>query len=407
VFMQCRSTDKRSRQRFVLTETRLVGITVIVSTLVINIALIGGSAALADAPSCRQAWMPSDTPAFCSWENEPSLPEPATYQALATSNTHVYILGGYRYDVATSTVIYSNTVEESTIGANGHLSAWSAQPAFTAARSGSAAVSVGACLFIAGGSSSGANGLNYYADVQTSHISGDGQLSSWTTSPNRLQIPRSNLSLLSVTAKQGDFLAAVGGVTNVGPDTVHLDSVEMAKVGPTCTVGSWTKANYDFKGGRSTPQALVIRNNIVILGGWGDLDLLDVFNDIQVSQTRDDASPAPWRTVAARLPTGIYGGASVDAPLPVNPSMSILLNVGGEAGTGAYSNWISYAYVVQGDLAEAIGIWRIAPTGKLPVGRAGLTAFQAYGRLYVIGGNDASGRYYNEVLSARFDPGQP
>ena len=59
------------------------------------------------------------------------------------------------------------------------------------------------------------------------------------------------------------------------------------------------------------------------------------------------------------------------------------------------------------DLPAAIGIWRIAGTGKLPSARAGIGAAQLHSRLYVIGGNDASGQYYRDVLSARFDPGHP
>jgi N-acetylneuraminic acid mutarotase len=69
---------------------------------------------------------------------------------------------------------------------------------------------------------------------------------------------------------------------------------------------------------------------------------------------------------------------------------------------------IGYSYVLPSfRLSDVIGIWRIAPTGKLPTGRAALGAVQANARLYVIGGNDANGQYYNSLLSARFDFGQP
>jgi N-acetylneuraminic acid mutarotase len=91
-----------------------------------------------------------------------------------------------------------------------------------------------------------------------------------------------------------------------------------------------------------------------------------------------------------------------------SPNTSLLLSAGGQPGTGAYSNWISYAYVLPGvSIPDAIGQWRIAPVGKLPTGRAGLGSVESGARLYVIGGNDASGQYYREVLSARFDFGRP
>jgi N-acetylneuraminic acid mutarotase len=56
---------------------------------------------------------------------------------------------------------------------------------------------------------------------------------------------------------------------------------------------------------------------------------------------------------------------------------------------------------------NAIGIWRIAPSGRLSTGRAGIVAVQANGILYVIGGNDAAGQYYSAASSAKFDAGQP
>ncbi len=205
---------------------------------------------------------------------------------------------------------------------------------------------------------------------------------------------------------QGTFLEAVAGVAQIGSDTVHLDTIEFAKVGADCSVGSWAIATYHLKGGRSTPQALVVRNNIVVIGGWGDLDLIDVYSNVQTSAVRDDGSPSPWRT-ATSLTTGIYGHATLIEEQQ-QPNPSLLLSLGGQPGAGAYANWISYAYITSaGSLPDAIGAWRIAPTGKIPTGRAGLGAVQLGGRIYVIGGNDDAGKYYSDVLSARFEFGQP
>jgi hypothetical protein len=88
--------------------------------------------------------------------------------------------------------------------------------------------------------------------------------------------------------------------------------------------------------------------------------------------------------------------------------MLTTLSVGGQPGTGAYANWIDFAYLkLSVSVADGLGIWRIAPTGKLPVGLAGLGIASFGGRLYVIGGSDGSGQYHSDVLSARFDFGQP
>jgi hypothetical protein len=206
----------------------------------------------------------------------------------------------------------------------------------------------------------------------------------------------------------GDFLNVVAGVAQIGNDTVHLDSVEVAPINNDCTVGEWSLANYHIQGGRSSPQALTIDGSIVVVGGWGDFDLIDVYDDVQVSAARSDGTPSPWRTSPGRLSTGIYGHATSALTVTQPRKQSLLLSVGGQPGTGAYANWISYAYVKPGGLvADDVGIWRIAPTDKLPVGLAGLNIALFSGRLYVLGGNDGNGNYHSNVMSAPFDFGEP
>lgn len=220
-----------------------------------------------------------------------------------------------------------------------------------------------------------------------------------------MHTPRSNLSLVVIPTAQGVFLNAVAGVGQVGQDTVHLDTVEVAKVTNDCEVGEWTVADYHLKGGRSSPQAVALGKNIAVIGGWGDLDLLDIYDDVQITISRPDGTPSPWRTSPAHLTSGIYGHATALVFSPPKSKQSLLLNVGGQPGTGAYANWISYGYADR-ELSNA-GIWRIAPSGKLPTGLAGLGVSQVRNRLYVIGGTDGSGQYHNDVVSAEFDLGRP
>lgn len=144
---------------------------------------------------------------------------------------------------------------------------------------------------------------------------------------------------------------------------------------------------------------------MIVIGGWGDLDGIDVYNDVQTTALRSDGSPGPWRTAANRLVTGIYGHATTLA-IPRNGiNSSVLLSVAGEIGSGAYANWISFAYVSDSQpYPDAIGAWQIAGTGKLPDGRAGLAVIQG-DRLYVIGGSNANGKYYKDVASSQIDWG--
>lgn len=370
------------------------------------IVLFVCSAATAQNSACRQSWMPKDAPSFCSWRSENSLPEARTYHSVVTTDTSIYVLGGYRFDSSTGKVIYYDTVLRSEFGTDGKLGPWTTEASFSHGRSGTAALRAGQCMFLVGGSSSTSTGVSYYDDTQSSRMGADGKLSPWIVSPSHLRIPRSNHSLIAVTTAQGGFLNAVAGVAQIGNDTVHLDSVEVARINNDCTIGEWSIADYHIKGGRSSPQALTIDNNVIVLGGWGDLDLIDVYDDVQISPARADGTPSPWRTSPGRLPTGIYGhGTSTGTN---TQKQSLLLSVGGQPGTGAYANWISYAYVKAGNsVADDVGIWRIAPTGKLPVGLAGHSIALSGGRLYVIGGNDGGGKYHGDVVSAQFDFGEP
>lgn len=349
--------------------------------------------------------MPPDAPAFCAWHQEASLPEGRAYSALAASGPYLYLLGGFQFDASSNQVKYYDTVLKSEIGPDGHISKWVAEAPFTSARSGAAATTAGHCLFLSGGSSSTSTSLRYYDDVQYASIDQKGHIAQWSSSSNHLRTARSNHSLLSVVTTKGTFLLAIAGVAQIGNDTVHLDTVEISQVGADCSPGPWATANYHLKGGRSTPEALLLQNNIVVIGGWGDSDLLDVYRDVQTATVRPDGSPAPWRVSSNLLPTGIYGDATVFAP---STGFALLLSIGGQPGTGAYANWISYAYVSSGSpVFDEIGSWRIAPSGKLPIGRAGISAALYGNRIYVIGGNDGSGKYHADVLSAEFDFGHP
>jgi hypothetical protein len=381
-----------------------------------RLACVAGVAALSASPpaaaspatSCRQPWMPTDAPAFCPARTEAALPSPRTYFAVSSSGEHVYVLGGYRFDATTNQLVYHDDVLHARIGADGVISAWTPEPAFQTGRSGLGAVRLGKCLFMNGGSYSTRTGFTYADDTQFAAVAADGKLGPWRTSPNHLKTPRSNHTLLGRETAQGRYLYAVAGVTQIGQDTVHLDTVEIAKVGDDCQIGAWTIASYHLRGGRSTPQALTVRGNLVVIGGWGDLDMVDVYDDVQIAAVRPDATPSPWQLGLGRLPTGLYGHATSYYDPPGTAGSPVLFSVGGQAGTGIYGTWIDYAYVSPAQaVPAAIGRWRIAPSGQLAVGRAGHGIVTFRDRLYVIAGSAPGGQFLQDVISMRFDTGKP
>ena len=373
------------------------------------VALCAGPPAFAGpAASCRQSFMPADAPAFCPARPEAALPSPRTYFAITSSGEHVYVLGGYRFDATTSQLVYYDAVLHARIGADGLLSAWTPEPAFQTGRSGLGAVRLGKCLFMNGGSYATPTSFAYADDTQFALVAANGTLGPWRTSPHRLKTPRSNHTLLGRDTAQGRYLYAVAGVTQIGQDTVHLDTVEVAKVADDCQIGEWTTASYHLRGGRSTPQAVTVRGNIVVIGGWGDLDLLDVYDDVQVAAIRANGTPSPWQVALGRLPTGLYGHATSYYEPPGASGSPVLFSVGGQAGTGIYGTWIDYAYVSPAQaVPTAIGPWRIAPSGQLAIGRAGHGIVTFRDRLYVIAGSAAGGQFLQDVFSQQFDPGKP
>jgi hypothetical protein len=151
----------------------------------------------------------------------------------------------------------------------------------------------------------------------------------------------------------------------------------------------------------------MIGRDLVAVGGWGDLDLIDLFDDVQVATARDDGTPSPWQVALGHLPTGIYGHAA-SYYAPQGAGSPVLFSVGGQPGVGAYGTWIAYAYVSPAlPLPDAIGQWRIAPSGQLAVGRAGHGIVTYRDHIYVIGGSAPGGQFVKEVISSRFDTGAP
>lgn len=390
--------------------TRLIRVMrVTCGALVAALAVLcaGSPASAAPPASCRQSWMATDAPAFCPARTEAALPGPRSYFAVATSGENIYVLGGYNFDATTNQLTYFDAVLRGKIGADGVIAAWTPQPSFQTGRSGLGAVRLGKCLFVNGGSYSVNFAPVYADDTQYASIAADGTIGAWKTSPNHLKIPRSNHTLVGRETAAGRYLYAIAGVTQIGQDTVHLDTVEVAKVDANCQIGEWTIANYHLRGGRSSPQAVVVHGNLVVIGGWGDLDLIDVFDDVQVASGRADGTPSPWQFGLGHLPTGIYGHATSFYD-PSGPGSPLLFSVGGQPGTGAYGTWVAYAYVTPKlALPGAIGQWRIAPSGQLAIGRAGHGIVSYRDRLYVIAGNAPGGQFLKDVISESFDTGQP
>jgi hypothetical protein len=366
----------------------------------------GESADNAGIPSCRVAWMPASVPDICDWKNAVSLPNARSYLSAVAAAGHLYVAGGFQWDASAGKVVYYNDVLSSAIDEQGGLGPWKSVRTFKNGRSGLGMAATRNCLIIAGGSWSDGNSAVYSGDVQTARIGDDGALSEFVESPHRLNIRRSNHTLIAYEGATATYLYAVAGVTQLSKDTVHLDSIELALIDSKCNVGPWTTAHFDIKGGRSTPQAVLVGNILYVIGGWGDLDLVDVYSDVQYAAIGDDGSLSPWKTSAHRLPSGIYGHATSVIPA-AGGQVAMLLVTGGEPSTGVYSSAISYSYLVAGQLPSlSSGPWAMFYK-TLPSDMAGHAAVYSNGFLYLVGGSKSGGVYLSNVIYAKVSPGTP
>ena len=353
----------------------------------------------AEPNSCRQPWMPEDAPAVCEWRAAPSLPTPRTYHVSAVDTSVLYVAGGLYWDGTQLT--YYDQLLYTVVDADGMPGTWSTGPSFTQGRSGAGMTVHDGCLYLVGGGWSDSAGNAFYgADVQSMPVDAAGPAGAWIVGTSTLSTPRSNLSLLAVTTDGGPVLYAIAGVTQIGSDTVHLDTIEYAPLLDDCQVGPWNTSPFHLHGGRSTPQALVLDGDLAVIGGWGDLDVVDIFSDVQIAPTRDDGTIGPIRRPSGRLPSGMYGHGTAAVAASPEP---MLLTVGGQPGVGAYANWIAYAYAN----GSAVGHWSISPKGQLPSSRAGLTSNYINGALVVAGGSGSGGQYFDQVLSAKITAGKP
>jgi hypothetical protein len=145
---------------------------------------------------------------------------------------------------------------------------------------------------------------------------------------------------------------------------------------------------------------------LYVIGGWGDLDLVDIHADVQYTSLSDSGALSPWQTAANRLPSGIYGHGSSVIPASAGQE-AMLLVTGGQPSTGVYSNAVSYAYLVAGQRPSfAPGPWAIF-FKPLPAERAGHASVFLNGFVYLIGGSKSGGDYLKDVIFTTVSAGKP
>jgi N-acetylneuraminic acid mutarotase len=279
---------------------------------------------------------------FSDWQPTTSFDGPRTSLAAVLVNNRIYVLGGLSASGSSFTLY--NDVQTAPLGNDGSIpqGAWQKTTPFSEPRSGLGAAVHNGVIYVVGGFSN----QGTLADAQYARLQPDGMVGPWVASPNRMITPRSNLALDVVVTASGDsYLAAIAGVGEVGKDTVHFDHVEVAEINADGSLGPWKACPFHLKGGRSAPGTLIANGLLYVIGGWGDLLLEDVFNDIQYAPIRDDGCLDPWHTNATRLNMPLYGHTTTLTSVTGSPSVLVL---GGNAGQGNYFNNVQVAPIMAG-----------------------------------------------------------
>jgi len=154
----------------------------------------------------------ADQLTFSAWKTTTPFDGPRTSHAAVLLNNRIYILGGL-YASGNTFTLY-NDVQTALLGNDGAIAegAWAKTTPFVEPRSGLGVAVHKGFIYVVGGFSN--NGTR--ADAQYARVMPDGMLGSWTTSPNQLAIPRSNLALqIFATTSGTSYLAAIAGVGEV------------------------------------------------------------------------------------------------------------------------------------------------------------------------------------------------
>jgi len=311
---------------------------------------------------------------------------PRVSHQTVSNGSYLYILGGYRWE--TDHGIFYRPTQVARVKPDGTLSAWQTTSEMSVARTGLAAACVNGVVYAAGGSDEKFTTLG---SVESARIQEDGALGTWIREKHLLRTPRSNFDLITRKLPNGrTFLYAVGGVGQVGVNTVHFDSVEYAEVMGDGTLGDWKRASFDMKGGRSTPAAFIWRDQLYICGGWGDRNFDDVFSDVQYATLAQDGDLHAWQTSPFALRMRLYGHTT---SVVTNVAKDFTVVIAGSLGEGNVAPFVQYARLGSDG---SMGPWVMSQT-RLDQARWGHSTVVLGSRIYVTGGSTSNSSFLDDV----------
>ncbi len=291
------------------------------------------------------------------WRPTASLPSSRFDLGVATSGDVVYAVGGSRPGGEVLDQVLFAHVEPS-----GDLGAWTATSALPSRRSGLIAVVHGGYLYALGGG----NGAAPTSDVWFAPIQPDGSVGAWVPTAS-FAAPRISFAAVVV----GDRVYALGG-NGIGQ---NYTDVLVATFAANGSLGGWA-ALTPLPAPLTVHAAFATATHLYVVGG-----------------TRTGEAPNNLVTVAPINPDGTIGAWSATTPFTTGRGWHASLLIGGTVyllgGTGpGGSTYFGDAQVATVTASGAVGPWM--PTMPLPGPRGASGAVAVGGRLYLVGGRDAT-----------------
>lgn len=203
----------------------------------------------------------------------------------------------------------------------------------------------------------------YYAKIEE-----EAKVGAWSTAD-----PLPERVFFHAGAAHGDTIYILGGRTFKNNHIGISASVFYSHIGADGAPGAW-QATSDLPSALYHISVAVSGDRIYVTGGWG---IQGPSNSVYAADIQSDGSLSPWKSLLT-LPESVYTHAAVED--------GTLYVLGGVNKDYVVHNSVYYANILDDGSLDS---WRVGTS--LPVAVSGHTAAILDGRIYVMGGEDASG----------------
>jgi hypothetical protein len=357
-----------------------------------------------------------------SWSSTTAFTQARHSHTSVAYNGYLYVIGGVSSSSAndcTATSNYCNGVQYNSINTGtpsfGTLGTWSSINTITTARDHHTSVAYNGYLYIIGGT----NG-SFQNNVLYATINSDGTVGTWNTATNAFNVARKS----HTSVVYNGYLYVIGGrqlnpATSCKPvgDTSSqiCRDIQYALI---CTgsnsgsggcdstagnIGTWNTNSNTFTTTRYGHTSVAYNGYLYVMGGCTDTNCTTILSDIQYAPISSDGSVGVWNTTNSII-TARYGPTSV----AYNGYLYVIGGCSAGVGCSAFQNDVQYALICTGSnngsagcgaTAGTVGTWNT--TNTFTTARFGHTSVAYNGYLYVINGEDLSGRI-NDVQIARY-----